>query len=66
MSKTTKTKTVKAPKVASGAEVRAWAVKRGIVMGSRGRLAAEVIDAYNRAHRGAVKKVYAEPRHAEV
>lgn len=58
-------KSTKAPKVATGADVRAWARKRGIPVGTRGRLSAELIESFHKAHRGAVKKVYTEPRHAE-
>ncbi len=61
MSKTSKTS--KAPKVATGADVRAWLRKRGEVVGSRGRLSADQIERFNKAHRGAVKREYVEPRH---
>ena len=41
-------------KIVSAAEVRAWALDRGLTVGARGRLSADVIEAFNKAHR--VKK----------
>lgn len=33
------------------ADVRAWAIARGLAVGARGRLSQEVIEAFNSAHR---------------
>lgn len=43
--KVAETKTVPA------SEVRQWAAKKGYTVGTRGRLGAELRDAFNRAHR---------------
>lgn len=49
-----------AAKNVEGAEVREWAREKGITVGSRGRLSAELIDQFRKAKRG--RKVYVEPR----
>jgi ABC-type Fe3+-citrate transport system substrate-binding protein len=33
------------------ADIRAWAQSRGIAVGERGRLSAEVVSAFKKAHR---------------
>lgn len=50
--------TATATKSATANEVRIWAQNKGYAVGSRGRFAADVIEAFNKAHR--VKK-YTEP-----
>lgn len=35
----------------TAADVRVWAVERGLAKPSRGRLSTSAIDAYNKAHR---------------
>lgn len=50
--------TATATKPASAEEVRAWAQKKSIPVGSRGRFSADLIEAFNKAHR---VKAYTEP-----
>lgn len=38
-------------KTPTSAEVRAWAVSKGLAAAGRGRLSLAAVDAYNRAHK---------------
>jgi hypothetical protein len=42
---------VASTKQATAAEVRAWAAAKGLGVGTRGRISAEVAQAFNAAHR---------------
>lgn len=48
-------------KPVEGNVVREWLRKKGEVVGTRGRLSAEAIEAFNKAHRRS-GKTYTEPR----
>lgn len=50
--------TATALRPATATEVRNWARSKGYDVGSRGRFSAEVIEAFNKAHR---VKAYTEP-----
>lgn len=46
------------------ADVRAWATEKGLITSTRGRIGADVTDAYNKAHK--TKSFAGSPRIADV